>query len=457
MGAKDQLNLDFGDKFNLLPDKDKWEIISQYLIAQDPDSSRDLWLSQLKPVTLGIDRFIFTVSARFAKEWIEKHYLSLLEETASKFTGHQVKIEIHVVPPQKRERKKTAKKRKPPFGLSLNENYTFENFVVGQSNRLAYAAAKDVSERPGRKTYNPLFIHGGVGLGKTHLIQAVGNALLESSEMEVVYVPAEYFTFEYVEAIKNGRMSAFREKYRNIDVWLVDDIQFIADKERTTEEFFHTFNTLYETGKQIIICSDRPPEELAPLHPRILSRLKHGPVMGISPPDLELRLAILQKKAEQENFNISPEILLYVAREIKTNIRDLEGALAKLMAWTSINGTQLTLPLAEELLVDYIGRKQINLTIEDVVKAVCRHFNISQRLIRGKRKDKKVAQPRQICMYLCRELTSAPITEIARALGRTHPAVISGYNKIKEELQRDKELAKLVQDITSKLLPSKES
>ncbi len=455
MGAREQLNLDFGDKFNILPDKEKWEIISQHLIAQDPDSSRDLWLNQLKPVSLGVDRFIFSVSARFTKEWIEKHYITLLEETAAKFTGHPVKIEIHVVPSQKGDKKKTQKKRKPPFGLSLNENYTFENFVVGQSNRLAYAAAKDVSERPGRKSYNPLFIHGGVGLGKTHLLQAVGNALLESTEMEVVYVPAEYFTFEYVEAIKAGKMASFRNKYRSVDVWLVDDIQFIADKERTTEEFFHTFNTLYETGRQIIICSDRPPEELTPFHPRILSRLKHGPVMGISPPDLELRLAILQKKAEQENFNISPEILFYIAREIKTNIRDLEGALAKLMAWTSINNTQLTLPLAEELLVDYIGKKQVNLTIDDVVKAVCNHFGVSLRLIRGKRRDRKATLPRQICMYLCRELTSAPITEIARALGKTHPAVISAYNKVKEELRNNKELTEIIQKITNKLLPPK--
>lgn len=454
MGATDQLNLDFGDKFNILPDKEKWEIISHYLISQDPDSSRDLWLGQLKPVSLGGEKFIFNVSANFTKEWIEKHYLALLEETAQRFTGHPVKIEINVVPPEQlRERKKPKKKRKPSFGLSLNENYTFENFVVGQSNRLAYATAKDVAERPGRRNYNPLFIHGGVGLGKTHLIQAVGNAILSNTEMEVVYMPAEFFTFDYVESLKNGQMSLFRDRYRRIDVWLLDDIQFIADKERTTEEFFHTFNALYETGKQIIICSDRPPEELAPLHPRVISRLKNGPVMSIAPPDLELRLAILQKKAEQENFNLSPEILLYVAREIKSNIRDLEGALAKLMAWSSINNAQLTLPIAEELLVDYIGRRHREITIDDVLKTVCKYFNISPRVLKGKRRDRKVSLPRQICMYLCRELTSAPVTDIARALGKTHPAVISNYNKIKEELARDTELAKLVQKITSKLLP----
>ncbi|MBC7328499.1 chromosomal replication initiator protein DnaA [bacterium] len=455
MGAKNQLNLDFGDKFNILPDKEKWEIISHYLISQDPGSSRDLWLSQLRPVSLGTDKFIFTVSASFTKEWIEKHYLDLLEKTAERFTGHPVKVEINVVPTNNlRERKRIKKKRKPAFGLSLNENYTFDNFVVGQSNRLAYAAAKDVAEKPGRKNYNPLFIHGGVGLGKTHLLQAVGNALLANSEMEVVYVPAEYFTFDYVEALKSGQMSLFRSRYRNIDVWLVDDIQFIADKERTTEEFFHTFNALYETGKQIIICSDRPPEDLDTLHRRIVSRLKNGPIMGISPPDLELRLAILQKKAEQEKANIPPEILLYIAREIKSNIRDLEGALAKLIAWSSINDAQLTLPLAEELLVDYIARKPKAITIDEVINTVCKYFNITQRTLKGKRKDRKVSLPRQICMYLCRELTSASVTDIARALGKTHPAVISNYNKIKEEMARDQELTKLIQKITSMLLPS---
>lgn len=455
MGAKDQLNLDFGEKFNILPDKDKWEIISHYLISQDPDSSRDLWLGQLKPVSLGTDKFIFTVSASFTKEWIEKHYLTLLEKTAERFTGHPVKVEINVVPPNHlRTKKKPEKRRKPPFGLSLNENYTFETFVVGQSNRLAYATARDVAERPGRRSYNPLFIHGGTGLGKTHLIQAIGNALLSDTEMEVVYMPAEFFTFDYVESLKSGKMSLFRDRYRHIDVWLLDDIQFIADKERTTEEFFHTFNVLYETGKQVIICSDRPPEELAPLHPRVISRLKNGPVMSIAPPDLELRLAILQKKAEQEKFNLSPEIMLYIAREIKSNIRDLEGALAKLMAWSSINNNApLTLPLAEELLADYIGRKHRVITIDDVLKTVCKYFNISQRVLRGKRRDRKVSLPRQICMYLCRELTSAPVTEIARVLGKTHPAVINNYNKIKEELTRDTELAKLVQKIMSMLLP----
>ncbi len=455
MGAKEQLNLDFGDKFNILPDKEKWEIISHYLIAQDPDSSRDLWLGQLKPLSLGRDKFVFTVSASFTKEWIEKHYLALLEKTAERFTGHPVKVEINVVPTDHLRTKKPKKKRKPPFGLSLNEDYTFENFVVGQSNRLAYATAKAVVERPGRKSHNPLFIHGGVGLGKTHLIQAVGNALLSTTDMDVVYMPAELFTFEYVESLKKGQMSLFRERYRNVDVWLVDDIQFIADKERTTEEFFHTFNTLYETGKQIIICSDRAPEELAPLHPRVVSRLKNGPVVSITIPDLELRLAILQKKAEGEKFNLSPEILLYIAREIKSNIRDLEGALAKLMAWSSINNAPLTLPIAEELLVDYIGKKQRIITIEDVVRTICKYFNISQRVLKGKRRDRKVSLPRQICMYLCRELTSAPVTDIARALGKTHPAVITGYNKIREELTKDRELAELVQKITSTLLANR--
>lgn len=456
MRAKDQLNLDFGDKFNILPDKEKWEIISHYLIAQEPDSSRDLWLGQLKPISLGTDKFVFSVSASFTKEWIEKHYLTLLEKTAERFTGHPVKVEIYVVPTNHlRDKKKLKKKRKPPFGLSLNENYTFDNFVVGQSNRLAYAAARDVAERPGRRNYNPLFIHGGVGLGKTHLLQAVGNALLSTTELTVVYVPAEYFTFEYIEALKNGQMSLFRERYRSIDVWLVDDIQFIADKERTTEEFFHTFNALYETGKQIIICGDRPPEELAPLHPRVVSRFKNGPIMSISPPDLELRLAILQKKAEQEKINLSPEILLYIAREIKSNIRDLEGALAKLSAWSSLNNAQLTLPIAQELLVDYIGRRHRDITIDDVIKTVCKRFNVSLRVLRGKRRDRKVSLPRQICMYLCRELTSASVVDIARALGKTHPAVITNYNKIREELQKDKELAKIIQELTSILLPNR--
>lgn len=454
MGVKDQLNLDFGDKFNILPDKDKWEIISQHLIEEEPDSSRDLWLGQLKPVSLGRERFIFSVSASFTKEWIEKHYLNLLEKTAARFTGHPVEVEINVVPPdQLREKKKTRKKKKQTFGLSLNENYTFDSFVVGQSNRLAYATARDVAERPGRSKYNPLFIHSGVGLGKTHLIQAVGNLLLSTTEMEVVYVSAECFTFEYVEALKAGQMSLFRDRYRKMDVWLVDDIQFIADKERTTEEFFHTFNALYETGKQIIICSDRPPTELVPLHPRIVSRFKNGPVMSISPPDLELRLAILQKKAEQEKIDLPPEIFLYIAREINSNIRDLLGALAKLMAWISLNNAQLTLPLAEELLVDYIPKKQRTIAIDDVLKTVSAYFNISLRLLRGKRRDRKVSLPRQICIYLCRELTAASVVDIARAVGKTHPAVINSYNKIKEDLRRDKELAKIVQEISSMLLP----
>ncbi len=453
MGMNGQLNLDFGNKFASLPDDKKWQVVCEHLASKGLDSSLEVWLRQIKPLSLSGDKFVFAASSSFAKEWIEKRYLSLLKETLSQFEGNEVEVELRVVP-EKRDKEKTPSKRKTQTGLPLNPRYTFETFVVGPSNRFAYSSAKAVSASPG-SSYNPLFIYGGVGLGKTHLMQAIGNSILENFDANVMYVSGEYFTTQYIEALKDGKISSFRKKFRSVDIWLLDDIQFIADKERTTEEFFHTFNTLYEMGKQIVICSDRAPSQLQLFHPRVRSRLESGVIAGIRPPDFETRLAILEKKLEMEKASLPQEVLLYIAKVIQSNIRALEGALVKLLAWTSINNTLPSLPLAQEVIEDYIEKKEAkaNVGIQDIISAISKYFGISPRTLRGKRKDKKVLLPRQICMYLCRELTPASVTEIAKVLGRTHPAVLNGYNRIKEQIERDKELASIIQKIIS-LLPS---
>jgi chromosomal replication initiator protein len=335
----------------------------------------------------------------------------------------------------------------------LNQRYTFEQFVVGKNNQIAHAAARAISKAPGR-SYNPLFIYGGNGLGKTHLMQAIGHAALRlNPALKVNYVSGDTFTYHVVSSIREDRFSAFREAYRNVDIWLVDDIQFIASRERTESEFFQAFNTLYETGKQIIITSDRPPKDLQIVDPRLRSRFEWGLMTDIKMPDLETRIAILQKKVEQEGARVPADVIRYIATTISANIRVLEGALIKVLATSSLTGEEITLAMASEQLRDHTtatGEKPIS--INEIQQLVFTHFGISLEELTGSRRTQNLVMPRQIAMYLCRTLLNSSFPEIARQFGgRDHSTVMYACTKLEQTMKIDRQMRAIVGELTSKL------
>ncbi|QSX07373.1 chromosomal replication initiator protein DnaA [Sedimentibacter sp. zth1] len=333
----------------------------------------------------------------------------------------------------------------------LNSKYKFDNFVIGNSNRFAHAASLAVAEAPAT-TYNPLFLYGGVGLGKTHLMHAIGHYILDCNpKSQVVYVTSEKFTNDLINSIKDNRNDAFRNKYRNIDVLLIDDIQFIVGKERTQEEFFHTFNALYEANKQIIISSDNPPSEIPTLEDRLRSRFEWGLIADIQPPDFETRIAILRKKAESENYQVPDEVINYIAQNIQSNIRKLEGALIRIYAYSSLSNREVTLELAQEALKHLISSNK-KVTIKDIQEVVANYYNISLDELTSKKKNRNIAYPRQIAMYITRKLTDCSLPKIGKDFGgRDHSTVLHACNKITEEIENSSEIKKKIDDIISML------
>jgi len=329
---------------------------------------------------------------------------------------------------------------------TLNPKYTFETFVVGSSNQFAHAAALAVADKPS-KAYNPLFLYGGVGLGKTHLMHAIGHMIkLNNRQLRLTYISTEKFTNEVINAIRYDKMLSFKERYRNNDVLLIDDIQFIAGKERTQEEFFHTFNSLYDTQKQIIISADCPPREIPTLEERLHSRFEWGLIADIQPPDLETKVAIIKKKAERQHITIPDNVALYIASKIRSNIRELEGALVRLIAFCSLKGSEITLQLAQETLHDILSPGEKTVTIEMIQKMIADHFKMRVQDLKSKNNSKSVALPRQICMYLCKELTGASLPQIGREFGnKHHTTVLHSISKIKKLCEVDRELSKQIQ------------
>src|SRR5213594_1412246 len=329
---------------------------------------------------------------------------------------------------------------------TLNPKYTFDTFVVGSSNQFAHAAALAVAEKPS-KAYNPLFLYGGVGLGKTHLMHAIGQMIkLNNRQLRLTYVCTEKFTNEVINAIRYDKMLSFNERYRNNDVLLIDAIRFIAGKERTQEVFFHTFNSLYDTHKQIIVSADCPPREIPTLEERLQSRFEWGLIADIQPPDLETKVAIIKKKAEAEALPLPDNVALYIASKIKSNIRELEGALVRLIAYCSLKGSEITLPMAQETLHDILGPGDRAVTIEMVQKAIADHYKMRVQELKAKNNSKSVALPRQICMYLCKKLTRASLPQIGREFGdKHHTTVLHSVTKIDQMIQRDRELSKQIQ------------
>ena len=342
---------------------------------------------------------------------------------------------------------------------SLNPNYTFDTFVVGNNNKLAHAASLAVAESPG-EVYNPLFLYGGVGLGKTHLMHSIAHFIQSNNpDVKILYVSSETFTNELIEAIRNGNntaMTKFREKYRNIDVLLIDDIQFIIGKESTQEEFFHTFNELYLAKKQIVISSDKPPKDMETLEERIRSRFECGLTADIGSPDYETRMAILRRKEEMDNFHLDDEILKYIATNIKSNIRELEGALNKLLAYSNLEKTEITMEVAMKELQNIISPdKPREITPQLIIDVVCEHFHITKEQMISKSRSNDIAKPRQIAMYLCKNMTGVSLENIGELLGgRDHSTVIHGINKVEAELQTNEATVNLLNTIKKKINPN---
>jgi chromosomal replication initiator protein len=424
------------------------------------------WIPELQPLSFDGQTLCIGVPSDFAKDWLEEKATNLLARSLS--TAFELNISVHftvnqlslhleapAAPTRTSASASPATRRTDDgFGsLPLNQKYTFDQFVVGKSNQIAHAASLAVSRAPGH-SYNPLFIYGGVGLGKTHLMQAIGHAALQlKPSLRVNYVSGDTFTYHVVTSIREDRFSAFREAYRDVDIWLVDDIQFIASRERTESEFFQAFNALYETGKQIIITSDRPPKDLQILDPRLRSRFEWGLMTDIKVPDLETRIAILQKKLAKEGAYVSDDVLRYIATTINANIRALEGALIKVLAASSLIGEELTVAFAMEHLRDHstlAGTKA--LTISDIQQLVVEHFGITLQELTGGRRTQNLVMPRQLAMYLCRQLLSASFPEIARKFGgRDHSTVIYACTKLEQTMKIDRQIRALVGELSSRV------
>lgn len=441
-----------------------WQQVLSNIQNRLSKPSYDTWLKSTRATVFTETSLVICAPNKFSMEWLESRYSKMIRSTVFEVTGRDVTLTFTL---QEMEQPAAAKPAavavaepakqgmfpEDPFINNLNPKYTFDTFVVGLGNRFAHAASLAVAEAPA-KAYNPLFLYGGVGLGKTHLMHAIGHYVLEHNpSAKVLYISSEKFTNEFINAIRDNRGESFRNKYRNIDVLLIDDIQFLAGKEQTQEEFFHTFNALHEERKQVIISSDRPPKEIPTLEDRLRSRFEWGLITDIEPPDLETRIAILRKKAKAENLDIPNEAMVYIANQIDTNIRELEGALIRVVAYSSLINQDITTHLAAEALKDIIpaSRPRI-ITIQDIQQRVGEFYGLKIEDFKARKRTKAVAFPRQVAMYLSRELTDYSLPKIGDAFGgRDHTTVIHAHEKITAALQQDQELYKIVHNITEKI------
>lgn len=438
---------------------DIWRASLELIKTELSDVSFNTWFNTMEPLTINESEVMLGTPNEFTKKIIEDRYLILLKNAISQTTGLDYNLRL-ICPGEDGEIESSEESDKPnlsEYAVSQNPNlnpkYTFESFVIGNSNRFAHAASLAVAEAPAM-AYNPLFIYGGVGLGKTHLMHAIGHYILsQNPKSKVVYVSSEKFTNELINSIRDDRNTEFRNRYRNVDVLLVDDIQFIAGKERTQEEFFHTFNALHEANKQIIISSDRPPKEIPTLEDRLRSRFEWGLIADIQAPDLETRIAILRKKANLENIEVNNEVMLYIASNIKSNIRELEGALIRVVAYSSLTNRRISVELAEEALKDILSKskpKEVN--VGRIKEVVGEDYKLKIEEFSSKKRTRSISFPRQIAMYLCRELTDLSLPKIGEAFGgRDHTTVIHAYEKISKDLESDSELKNRVENIVKKI------
>ena len=430
----------------------------------------ETWIKPIKVASIDKDNISLSVPNKFFRDWVMENYFSVIKSSLSSVEGINFNIEFTVEPYSDGKGQNLPgqtgnyeqqvgiisikKSSKTGIHLSLNPNYTFDRFVVGPCNRFAHAASIAVAEKPA-KNYNPLFIYGGVGLGKTHLLNAIGLLTLSlHSGMNVVYISAEAFMNELINSIRYDKMQKFREKFRNIDCFLIDDIQFIAGKGRTQEEFFHTFNTLHDSSKQIIVTSDKFPKDIPDLEERLQSRFEWGLIADIQPPEIETKIAIIEKKAQENNISLSSSAAHYIASIAQSNIRELEGFLIRISAYSSLIGRIIDIDLIKEVLRKILKQdKRKETTIDEIIKAVTGKFNIKILDIKSQNKNKNLVLPRQIIMYLSRKLTSASFPDIGEKIGgRDHSTVIYANNKIKKLVEMDVKLKKVIEDIEISLI-----
>ncbi|GKW44309.1 MULTISPECIES: chromosomal replication initiator protein DnaA [unclassified Planococcus (in: firmicutes)] len=438
-----------------------WSSVLAQVETKISKPSFETWLKSTKLLSYQNETVTISAPNSFARDWLENHYVHLITGILSDLTGDDLLIKFVVPKDQDMDdfqlpapRVKPGQNEHQEFlpGM-LNPKYTFDTFVIGSGNRFAHAASLAVAEAPA-KAYNPLFIYGGVGLGKTHLMHAIGHYVLEHNpDAKVVYLSSEKFTNEFINSIRDNQTVDFRNKYRSVDILLIDDIQFLAGKEQTQEEFFHTFNTLHEESKQIIISSDRPPKEIPTLEDRLRSRFEWGLITDITPPDLETRIAILRKKAKADGLDIPNDVMTYIANSIDSNIRELEGALIRVVAYSSLINRDMSAELAAEALKDIMpNSKPKVITILDIQNAVGSQFNVKLEDFKTKRRTKDIAYPRQVAMYLSREMTDFSLPKIGEEFGgRDHTTVIHAHEKISTMLKDNQQLQQDVKDIRSAL------
>ncbi len=410
------------------------------------------WIKDIEIEDITNNTIIILTQNGLQKNMLESRYLPVIQNTFNFLTN--ISYEIKIISEEERVEVKDSLPESSPIyaNSNLNPKYTFDSFVVGNNNRFAAAAALAVAEAPG-EAYNPLFLYGGVGLGKTHLMHAIANEILKRNKnLNILYVSSEKFTNHLINAIKDNKNEMFRNKYRNIDVLLIDDIQFIAGKERIQEEFFHTFNTLHESGRQIIISSDRPPKDIQPLEDRLKTRFEWGLIADVSSPDYETRMAILKKKAQLEHIIIEDEILANIATKIDSNIRELEGTLNKLIAMSSLEHKPITIALSDKAIADVVLHKNTVLSTEYIQDIVAKYFNITVEDLKGSRRSADIAFPRQIAMYLCRDVAQISTPKIGQAFGkRDHSTVMHACNKISTEIKENSNTKLIVETVKNSL------
>ncbi len=451
--------------------KDHVSIWNECLKAIKPNVTQmtfNTWFLPIIPLELTDSLLKVQLPSQFFWEWIDEHYNTLITKTIHEILGGEAKL-AYVIneeeePAETKYSLDNAKhalsadsplveEKKQEFESYLNPRYSFDNFIKGEGNQLARAAASAISDNPGGTSFNPLFVYGGVGLGKTHLIQAIGNKILNNfPDKKVIYLSTDIFTVEFVEAIQSNKVNEFSNFYRNMDVLIIDDIQFLIGKEKTQDLFFHIFNTLHQSQKQIILSSDKPPKDLKGLDDRLISRFQWGLTADIQPPDLETRIAILKRKAEDYGMTISGEILEYIASSITSNIRELEGCLIKLLANASLSSKEINLDLAKKTVKEIATDRKINITIENITKTVCSFLNIDENKIRDKTRKKEIVLARQIAMYLSKDLTKSSLKTIGLHFGgRDHSTVIHACTTIEEFQQTDKSLRELLSSLKTKI------